>query len=138
MLFAFSLRKIAEKLYNEGYISYPRTETDMFEPNFDLNTLIERQAPDNRWGQFAQNLLNGGFRQPRNGKNNDKAHPPIHPTREGMNLQGDERKVHDFITRRFLACCSENAKGNETNVTAKLGQETFTTHGMSSFLNDCN
>lgn len=28
--------KLAEELYQEGYLSYPRTETDRFDPGYDL------------------------------------------------------------------------------------------------------
>jgi len=30
---------IAEKLYQRGYLSYPRTETDKFKEGFDLQAL---------------------------------------------------------------------------------------------------
>lgn len=30
------LMKLAEELYQEGVISYPRTETDVFDPAYDL------------------------------------------------------------------------------------------------------
>ena len=70
------------------------------------------------------------FSPPRNGKNNDKAHPPIHPTREGQCLEGDDLKVYEFIVRRFLACCSKNAQGQETTVKCVLAGETFSASGL--------
>ncbi|CAF5034857.1 unnamed protein product, partial [Rotaria socialis] len=60
--------------------SYPRTETNIFPTEINLQPLVQNQANDPRWGAFAQRVLNEGPR-PRNGKNTDKAHPPIHPTR---------------------------------------------------------
>nr|KAJ3421421.1 DNA topoisomerase 3-alpha [Polyrhizophydium stewartii] len=121
---------VAEALYNQGIISYPRTETDCFDDNFELLPLIEKQTQDPAWGAYAMGLLNGKFTKPRKGKNNDQAHPPIHPVRGAFNLQGDERKVFDFVTRRFLACCSAAAKGQETIVNLALAGETFTSKGL--------
>lgn len=42
--------KIAEKLYTQGLISYPRTETNMFPKDFDLVPLVEEQTRDLEWG----------------------------------------------------------------------------------------
>ena len=75
-------------------------------------------------------LLNGKFKKPRKGKNNDKAHPPIHPVRGATNLEGDDKRVFEFITRRFLACCSNAAKGQSTNVSLEISKENFTTSGI--------
>lgn len=36
--------KIAEKLYTAGYISYPRTETNIFPKEMDLRPLVEMQV----------------------------------------------------------------------------------------------
>lgn len=44
---------MAEKLYNQGIISYPRTETDSFDDNFQLTPLVEAQVNDPRWGEYA-------------------------------------------------------------------------------------
>ena len=44
---------IAEKLYTQGLISYPRTETNKFPPEMDLSPLVETQRADGRWGGFA-------------------------------------------------------------------------------------
>ena len=48
--------KIAEKLYTSGYISYPRTETNIFPKNMNLRQLVEAQTPDNRWGGKLSSL----------------------------------------------------------------------------------
>ena len=45
--------QVAEKLYQQGFVSYPRTETDQFDPQFDFMTLIEKQTADPAWGTFA-------------------------------------------------------------------------------------
>ncbi|KIJ68114.1 hypothetical protein HYDPIDRAFT_83606 [Hydnomerulius pinastri MD-312] len=121
---------IAEKLYQQGFLSYPRTETDQYDPQFDFMTLIGKQTVDPAWGAFATGLQEGAFIQPRRGKNNDKAHPPIHPTAHNANLAGDEKKVYEFITRRFLACCSKDAEGYETVVEVSYGGEEFGVTGL--------
>lgn len=124
--------KVAEELYQKGWISYPRTETDQFDRGIDLKAIVQRQAQDGVWGPFAQGLLDGGFNQPRDGRNNDKAHPPIHPvnyvTRDRLN--DDEKKVYEFVVRRFLACCSEDAKGESTTVEIDYGGESFHANGL--------
>ncbi|KAK3730446.1 hypothetical protein QZH41_012648 [Actinostola sp. cb2023] len=78
--------KIAEKLYNKGFISYPRTETNMFPSSLNLVELIEKQTQDQEWGGFATGVLTQGP-NPRQGRKTDNAHPPIHPTNYTNNLQ---------------------------------------------------
>ncbi|KAF1919231.1 DNA topoisomerase 3-beta [Ampelomyces quisqualis] len=125
--------KVAEDLYTKGWISYPRTETDQFDPGMDLRALVGKQAQDNAWGAFAQNLMNGGFQQPRLGRNNDKAHPPIHPVNyvAPTQLGQSEKRVYEFVVRRFLACCSEDAVGEATDIEIGYGAEFFHAHGLS-------
>ncbi|TGJ87724.1 hypothetical protein E0Z10_g1045 [Xylaria hypoxylon] len=122
----------AEGLYNKGFISYPRTETDRFDPGMNLRALVQKQTQSHAWGEFAQNLADGGFQQPRQGRNDDKAHPPIHPiTFAAPSVLNDrEKKIYEFVVRRFLACCSEDAKGVTTNVDIMYGEESFHAHGV--------
>lgn len=122
----------AETLYQKGFISYPRTETDRFDRGMDLRTLVAKQTTDGRWGLFAQNLVNGAFRQPREGRNDDKAHPPIHPVAycAPAGLNAEEGRVYEFVTRRFLACCSEDAKGEKTEIEIEYGAEIFLASGL--------
>ncbi len=122
--------QVAEKLYNQGLISYPRTETDSFADGFDFRSLIETQTPDPTWGEYARSLLDGKFVAPKKGKNNDNAHPPIHPVRHPEGLGGIERDVYELVVRHFLACCSDDAKGAETIVNLDIAGEGFTCKGL--------
>ncbi|KAF2224271.1 DNA topoisomerase III [Elsinoe ampelina] len=125
---------VAEKLYNKGFISYPRTETDRFDRNADLQRLIQNQTQSATWGTYAQSLLDGGYRFPKEGRNDDKAHPPIHPVTfvTPANLESDdERKVLEFVVRRFLACCSEDARGSRSEVEILYGSEIFKASGLT-------
>ncbi|POR33202.1 DNA topoisomerase [Tolypocladium paradoxum] len=123
---------IAEGLYNKGFISYPRTETDRFDKGMNLKALVQKQTPDQRWGQFAQGLVDGAFHQPREGRHDDKAHPPIHPITYAAPtvLSFDEGRLYEYVVRRFLACCSDDAKGMATDVDVQYGDEKFSARGV--------
>lgn len=121
--------RIAEKLYTNGLISYPRTETNMFTKEIDLPAMVEAQTQDPNWGDFARMVLERGP-TPRNGNKTDNAHPPIHPTKYTFNLQGDEKRIYEFIVRHFLACCSQDAQGFETKVEIDVAEERFTAQGL--------
>ncbi|RCN48206.1 DNA topoisomerase [Ancylostoma caninum] len=127
---------IAEKLYNKGYISYPRlvveytiilldysklsyfrTETNKFPPDINLQSLVSKLTSSAQWGDFANEILEHGP-NPRNGTKSDEAHPPIHPLKHVADgsLQGDDWRVYELVVRHFLACLSWDAKGQETRV----------------------
>lgn len=76
--------------------------------------------------------MDGGFQQPRAGKNNDQAHPPIHPVIwcSPNVLNEQEKKVYEFVVRRFLACCADDARGEQTTVKLKYGDEHFSASGL--------
>ncbi|RUS69493.1 hypothetical protein EGW08_022747 [Elysia chlorotica] len=121
--------KIAEKLYTQGLISYPRTETNIFPKEMDLVSLVEAQTQDPEWGGFAQQVLDNGP-NPRNGTKTDQAHPPIHPLKYTDSLQGNERKIYEYVVRHFLACLSQDAQGHETVVEIEIAQEKFSAQGL--------
>ena len=124
---------VAEKLYQRGLISYPRTETDKYKDGTDLRALlVTLSSLPSDCGPYAQRLLTGGFVYPGDGGHDDGAHPPIHPTKADSTLTGDERTVYEFVVRHFLACCSADAIGQETVVTASCRptKETFTARGL--------
>jgi DNA topoisomerase-3 len=49
--------QVAETLYNRGFISYPRTETDSFVEGTYLNGLIAIHTADPNWGNYAQQYV---------------------------------------------------------------------------------
>ncbi|KAJ1797544.1 DNA topoisomerase 3-alpha, partial [Coemansia sp. RSA 2399] len=122
---------VAESLYNRGFISYPRTETDQFDTNMDLRGAVAKLVQYQPFAEYAGKLATGGeFRWPRQGRNNDKAHPPIHPVAAANNLAGDDKRLYDFVARRFLACCSDNAKGQATEIDVVVAGELFSAKGL--------
>ncbi|KAF3924116.1 Helicase [Dactylellina cionopaga] len=129
--------KAAESLYTSGFISYPRTETDQYDQTINLQNLIGKQREDTGnwgWGTYAEGLLNGEFEQPRRGKHNDKAHPPIHPVAYVTSpalADADQRKVYEFVVRHFLACCSRDALGETITVGIDYGGEGFHASGLT-------
>jgi DNA topoisomerase-3 len=79
---------------------------------------------------LCQGLLDGDMRSPRDGGHDDKAHPPIHPTKADPGLSGDEQRVYELVARHFLACVADDAMGQQTDIECLLGDECFTASGL--------
>jgi DNA topoisomerase III len=50
---------IMEKLYQRGYLSYPRTETNVYNKTINLRELIGRLSGSEQFGEFAQRITSG-------------------------------------------------------------------------------
>ena len=132
------IMNLAEELYQGGFISYPRTETDSFPHDFDYKTNIDQLINHPSFGFHAQSLSNGRFNRPRAGSNNDNAHPPIYPTKLASgndyntwrNKNQNLIKVYEFVSRHFLATCSLPAVAHKTTVTIEMGSEHFKATGL--------
>ena len=124
---------MAESLYQEGFLSYPRTETDVFTFTDDeLKDLARSVSGDPRWNAIASSIADGSrFQTPRNGGHNDNAHPPIHPTKLFHGEGDDKARLYELVVRHFLASMTPDAVAAETSVTAEYGGETFHTSGQS-------
>ncbi|XP_062093553.1 DNA topoisomerase 3-alpha [Humulus lupulus] len=127
--------KVAEDLYQAGFISYPRTETDSFSQRTNLHAIVEEQQGHPVWGSYAQRLLDPGagiWRNPSNGGHDDKAHPPIHPTKFFAGERAwsqDHLRLYELVVRHFLACVSQPAVGAETTVEIDIAGELFSAAG---------
>lgn len=134
----------AEKLYNEGYISYPRTDTQVYTDVHDLNemlkSLISRNSNSNEenylkvfnWLPYADRLSENKKKlTARDGKLNDNSHPPISPIKlpNEKSVTANEMKIFNLICVHFLASISDNANGNQTSILMKACDEEFTLNG---------
>lgn len=91
----------------------------------------ESSYTSRRWCSLNSiSIRDGEFERPRKGGHNDKAHPPIHPTGYDQSLSGNDKRVYEFIARRFLACCWKDALGFETVVEAQITTEDFDARGL--------
>ena len=104
----------AEELYNAGLISYPRTETEKFRPEFQHFPLIQSFAgQQGEFGDYASKLLtDNNFQTPRAGRNDDQAHPPITPCKAvdpATIADQNQRGVYTLVVKHYLACCSRDA-----------------------------
>ncbi|XP_067000604.2 DNA topoisomerase 3-beta-1 [Anabrus simplex] len=127
--------QIAERLYTQGYISYPRTETTQYPENFDLIGVLKQQQHSSEWGSIVRDILSEGMNKPRKGFDAGD-HPPITPMKlaNRNDLDGDAWKLYDYIARHFIATVSRDCKYLSTTVTFKVGTETFVCVGKA--LND--
>ncbi|MEM4020879.1 MAG: type IA DNA topoisomerase [Nitrososphaerota archaeon] len=93
---AAKILQVAESLYAEGYISYPRTDTNKYRPEFDFDQPL-RAAAQGLGIKPPQARPN-----PRQGRLDDGAHTPIYPIApyigSGLGLE-----IWRYIARRFLA-----------------------------------
>lgn len=99
--------QIAERLYMQGFISYPRTESTGYPPGSDVRSLLQKQAEHAVWGADVSELLKNGPMSPRRGVDVGD-HPPITPMRVATENQLDWEawRLYEFISRNFIASLS--------------------------------
>ncbi|XP_053727381.1 DNA topoisomerase 3-beta-1 isoform X2 [Synchiropus splendidus] len=124
--------QIAERLYTQGYISYPRTETTHYPENFDLKGTLKQQSSHPVWGEEVKMLLSAGMNHPRKGSDAGD-HPPITPMRAASEaeLGSDGWQLYEYITRHFIATVSPDCKYLQTTISFTLGCEAFTCEGKT-------
>jgi DNA topoisomerase-1 len=123
--------RIAEDLYTDGYISYPRTDNTVYPRSLDLREVLGQLKRVEGAGQYAEKLLASGKLSPTRGKRETTDHPPIYPTGYASRkaLRDDQWKIYQLVVRRFLATLSGPAKTLRTTLRFESGGEPLTTSG---------
>jgi DNA topoisomerase-1 len=117
--------RLAEDLYTDGYISYPRTDNTVYPRSLDLREILGELKRVEGVGAYAQKLLAGDKLSPTRGKKETTDHPPIYPTGYASKemLRDDQWKIYQLVVRRFLATLSAAAETLRTTVRLESGGE---------------
>ncbi|MFW6436511.1 MAG: DNA topoisomerase I [Halococcoides sp.] len=113
---------IAEELYTDGYVSYPRTDNTVYPDDLD---------PRERIGAFegspfddaVERLLARETIEPTRGETESTDHPPIHPTGElpdRGDIGEDAWELYELIVRHFFATCAAPAEWEHLRIVASV------------------
>jgi DNA topoisomerase I len=120
---------IAEDLYMDGFISYPRTDNTVYPKSLNTRELVTSLV---RIPEFeaAAPLLEGELKATR-GKKETTDHPPIHPAQAiyPNALEGSKRRVYELVVRRFLATFSSPMITESTRADIEAGSEAYFVRG---------
>jgi len=127
---AANAMRIAEDLYMNGYISYPRTDNTVYPASLDLDGVLQ-ELKKTAFSRDVEWTLAHRRPQPTRGKKSSTDHPPIHPTGAAKEsaLSADQWKVYELIVRRFLGTLSPDARWTTLKYLFDAGGEEYTATG---------
>ncbi len=102
--------RIAENLYMNGLISYPRVDNTVYPESLDLKQILKTLNRGDL-GELSKDILKQKVIKPTKGKRFATDHPPIHPTdvAEKDKLEPKAWRIYELIVRRFLATLAPQA-----------------------------
>ena len=126
---AANAMRIAEYLYVNGFISYPRTDNTAYPATLDTKDIISSFL-GTEFNEYAQKLLSGKL-VPTRGKKETTDHPPIHPATPAKRsaLKDDEWKIYELVVRRFFATFAGETRWETMAVTVDISGEEFGANG---------
>jgi len=122
--------KIAQKLYEQKAVTYPRVDTT-FLPNDVYPKVAGILKNLTNYSALTQPLLGKKIKKSAKVFNDKKVtdHHAIIPTGIQINLQYNQQQVYDIITKRFIASFYEDCKVSNTTVIGKAADVSFKTTG---------
>ena len=117
--------RIAESLYMDGYISYPRVDNTVYPSSLNLAEVVRTLSGNPAYADYCNKLLAGGKLHATRGNKEETDHPPIYPTAKATpdDLPAAEYKLYNLVARRFLATLSDAATVEGTKVTLEVPGE---------------
>ncbi len=122
--------EIAQNLYTQGFISYPRTSSQKLPQQLGLKNILQQLGKQQAYAVLIKRLLSQKTLQANEGKKTDDAHPAIYPT--GIvpeKLASREHKIYDLIVHRFMSVFGEPALRETMRVTLQIKKEPFIVEG---------
>ena len=122
---------IAQRLYLDALISYPRTSSQKLPPAIGYKAILEKLGRTYEFREQAAELLAKPLLKPTEGKKKDPAHPAVYPTGNlpERSLYGTEKNVWNLVVRRFIAVFGDPAIRQSVNVNIRINGNKFQLNG---------
>ncbi|UCC21068.1 MAG: hypothetical protein JSV62_07265, partial [Promethearchaeota archaeon] len=101
-------------LYLNKIISYPRTDSDVYKPDFNHSEILQKFTQHPQFKNYTLDLIQNKRLNPTNGKKDMGDHPPITPL-ESLDVNSSkfennlQKRVYDLLARHYLALFGEDA-----------------------------
>ncbi len=125
---------IAQRLYLDALISYPRTSSQKLPPAINYEAILKNLNKVPEYKKPATELLAKTELKPNEGKKEDPAHPAIYPTGKLPErvLDTSERNIWDLVIRRFMAVFGEPAIRQSIKVCINVNGHRFYLRGRQT------
>ena len=121
---------LAEALYNQALISYPRTASQKLPKKIGYHKILSDLSKVDGFKKIAQELLSKELK-PREGKKTDPAHVAIYPTGEiPKRLTSQQLKLYNLIVKRFFSVFGDHAIRETMTVTLDVNNHKFLAKGI--------
>lgn len=124
--------RIAESLYQAGFISYPRSSSQKLPPSINYEKILKALMSLSQYRKFVEKLLKKEKLVPKEGPREDPAHPAVYATWEvpdPKKLTAQQKKIYDLIVRRTLSTFADDAKRESNTVTLDVNGYKFVVVG---------
>ena len=122
---------IAERLYTQGLISYPRTDNTVYHKSINFKSILAK-LKDTHLSKEVNMVLSQEKIRPSRGRMETTDHPPIYPVNAPQKgkLTGDFQKIYDLVARRFLATLYKEGERDVSTSRIDISGEVFNTKGI--------
>lgn len=123
---------IAESLYQQGYISYPRSSSQKLPPSINYEKILKALSTLPQYKKFCDQLLKKEKLIPNEGARTDPAHPAVYATHEvpdPKKLNAQQKKLYDLIVRRTLATFGDEALRESMSIILEISGNNFVAVG---------
>jgi len=127
---------VAQHLYLDALISYPRTSSQKLPPAIGYKTILRKLSNMPAYVQQATELLSKPQLKPYEGQKVDSAHPAIYPTGNPAEKPQTvaEKNIFDLIIHRFMAVFAEPAIRQSVKATVGINGNRFQLNGIRTLI----
>ncbi len=127
---------VAQHLYLDALISYPRTSSQKLPQAIGYKAILRKLSKMPAYARQATELLSKPQLKPTEGPKVDSAHPAIYPTgtRAEKPQTVAEKNIFDLIIRRFMTVFAEPAIRQSIKATVGINGNRFQVNGIRTLI----